>query len=85
MHVTLYYEKLNHIDIYTYLRTSKNNLVLSKIMNFNCLILFILLLLISRTNEIPVSKESGPNYLYEYGYLSTDTGSDGKINNVFMA
>jgi len=45
-------------------------------MNFDSLIRFILLLLISHTNEIPVSKESGPNYLYEYGYLSTDTGSD---------
>ena len=53
-------------------------------MNFDGLILFILLLLSSHTNGIPVSKESGPNYLYEYGYLSTDTGSDGKIDLVLM-
>ena len=52
-------------------------------MNFDSLIRFILLLLISHTNEIPVSKESGPNYLYEYGYLSPDTGSDGKFDYDF--
>ena len=72
----LCYEQIESHD----LRTSKNNLVLSKIMNFDGLISFISLLIICHTNGLPVSKESGPNYLYEYGYLSTDSGSDGKID-----
>ena len=49
-------------------------------MNFEGLISFTLILLICHTTGLPVSKESGPNYLYEYGYLSTDSGSDGKID-----
>ena len=37
----------------------------------------IILFLIAETNAVPVLKESGPKYLYNYGYLSTDAGSEG--------
>ena len=40
--------------------------------------LLIFLFLFIETNPLPVSKQSGPNYLYDYGYFSTDTGSEGK-------
>ena len=45
-------------------------------LSFSMILIF--LFLIIETNSIPVSKQSGPNYLYDYGYLSTDTGSDGE-------
>ena len=46
-------------------------------MKHDYIALFIFPFLMANTIALPVTTELGPNYLYNYGYLSTETGSDG--------